>query len=209
MASIQALGDNFDILKSPTSMTMERQRKSWHWFLLLITDKRITNPKLDRDTPKADILALDTVSWLPTAAELESYEGNIDFHIAEVLVKYLDFLQQYSVCMPAYIPHPHLEESAQKSKVVNAELIDAPENSADGILTILKRLNELIIPKTGGDNPEVVERIVLGGDVLTNERAFTGQDALLNADNASDSCGCIIHRPEGLHRLMIFLMVTL
>ncbi len=110
--------------------------------------------------------------------------------------------------MPPHIPHPYLEETAKKSEVMNAELIDAPENSADGIITILKRINHLLVPKTGGDNPEVVERIVLGGDQLTNERAFSGQDALLNADNASDSCGGISHRPEGLHRLMNFLMVT-
>ncbi|XP_019628676.1 PREDICTED: uncharacterized protein LOC109473241 [Branchiostoma belcheri] len=89
---------------------------------------------------------------------------------------------------------------------MNVELIDAPENSAEGIITIIKRLNKLLVPQTGGEDSTAVERIVLGGDVLTNERAFSGQAALMNADNEKDSCAGIIHRPEGLHRLMNFLM---
>ena len=113
-----------------------------------------------------------------------------------------------TVCHHTFIIRTYWSNS-QKSEVINAELIDAPENRADGIIIILKRLNQLLVPQTGGDHPEVLERVVLRGDVLTNERAFSGQAALLNADNESDSCHGIIHRPEGLHRLMNFMMVTL
>ncbi|CAH1248568.1 Hypp8253 [Branchiostoma lanceolatum] len=200
---IEALGDNFDILKKPSSMTMERQRESWHWFLLLIAKQRIVNPELPNDHPKANILTMETGSWLLTQQEVQTYEANIDFHMARVLVKYLDFLKPYADSVPPHIPHDHLQESAQKSEVLNAELIDAPENSSTGIITILQRLNQLLVPHAHG---EAVERVVLGGDVLTNERAFSGQAALLNADNESDACSGIIHRPEGLHRLMNFLM---
>ena len=37
---IEILGDNVDILVSPANMTLDRQRKSWHWFLLLATPKK-------------------------------------------------------------------------------------------------------------------------------------------------------------------------
>lgn len=40
------LGDNLDLLVSPGDMTSDRQRKSWHWFLVLLTQKRITAPDL-------------------------------------------------------------------------------------------------------------------------------------------------------------------
>eukprot|EP00058_Branchiostoma_floridae_P012642 XP_002598130.1 hypothetical protein BRAFLDRAFT_82912 [Branchiostoma floridae] len=206
VTSIEVLGDNLDIMKKPSAMTMDRQRKSWHWFLVLVAKKRIVDPQLPNDSPKANILTMETVSWLLTQQELQAYEENTEFHIARVLVKYLDFLKPYADCMPPHILHDHLQESSQRSEVLNVELIDAPENSSDGILTILKRLNQLVVPRTPGDHAEVIERVVLGGDVLTNERAFSGQAALLNADNESDSCAGIIHRPEGLHRLMNFLM---
>lgn len=205
---IQALGDNLDILKNPASMTKERQRESLHWFLLLIANKRITNVQLPNDSPKADISTLEHGAWLPTPAELNKYEKNVSFHIARVLVKYLDFMQPYADCLPAYISHPFLDQSSQKSEVLNVELIDAPENSTEGIIRIIKRLNELLVPTTGGTDAEVIDRIVLGGDVLTNERAFEGQGALANADNEADSCCGIVHRPEGLHRLMNLTLVT-
>lgn len=52
------------------------------------------------------------------------------------------------------------------------------------------------------------ERIVFGGDVLTNERAFSAQEAVQNASSGMDALKGIIHRPEGLHRQMNFLLVT-
>lgn len=53
-----------------------------------------------------------------------------------------------------------------------------------------------------------MQRVVFGGDVLTNERAFSAQEALQNATNELEGLKGIIHRPEGLHREMNFLMVT-
>ncbi|KAI8515092.1 hypothetical protein Bbelb_076830 [Branchiostoma belcheri] len=206
VTSIVALGDNFDLMKRPSMMTVEHQRESWHWFLVLLAKKRIFDYTLPNTSPKNNILTLETSSWLPLQQELEMYENNVDFHVARVLVKYIEFLKSYGACIPAYIDHPYVKESAQKSEIMNVELIDAPENSAEGIITIIKRLNKLLVPQTGGEDSTAVERIVLGGDVLTNERAFSGQAALMNADNERDSCAGIIHRPEGLHRLMNFLM---
>ena len=97
-------------MKKPSSMTMERQRESWHWFLLLISKKRITDPKLANDVPKADIATMETGAWLPAQNELKTYEENIDFHVARVLVKYLDFLKPYADCMPSHIHHPYILE---------------------------------------------------------------------------------------------------
>lgn len=52
---IEILGDNVDILITPANMTSDRQRKSWHWFLLLATQKRIIDQELPTNKPVADI----------------------------------------------------------------------------------------------------------------------------------------------------------
>ncbi|KAI8511950.1 hypothetical protein Bbelb_110500 [Branchiostoma belcheri] len=75
LTPIEALGDNFDILKKPSPMTMERQRESWHWFLFLIAKKRIVNPELSNDRPKANILTMETGSWLLTQQEAVVEKG--------------------------------------------------------------------------------------------------------------------------------------
>lgn len=48
---------------------------------------------------------------------------------------------------------------------------------------------------------------MLGGDVLTNERAMSVQLAMRNNESSFEKLLGDIHRPEGLHRQMNFLMV--
>lgn len=57
--AIEVLGDNLDLLVSPGDMTSDRQRKSWHWFLVLLTQKRITAPDLPSTGRVADFLHLE------------------------------------------------------------------------------------------------------------------------------------------------------
>jgi hypothetical protein len=71
------------------------------------------------------------------------------------------------------------------------------------MITILQRVHNLAVPHVG----ETAERIVFGGDVLTNERAFSAQEAMQNTSSKYESLQGLIHRPEGLHREMNFLLV--
>ena len=52
-----------------------------------------------------------------------------------------------------------------------------------------------------------MDKIVFGGDVLTNERASSAQQAMLNGEIDFHKLLSVIHRPEGLHRQNIFLLV--
>lgn len=47
------IGDNIDITRSPSQMSVEHRRKSWHWFLLVGLEKRILNDSLKDDVPKS------------------------------------------------------------------------------------------------------------------------------------------------------------
>lgn len=73
-----------------------------------------------------------------------------------------------------------------------------------GMITILQRIHHLAVPHVDNETPE---RIVFGGDVLTNERAFSAQEAMQNVPSEFESLSGLIHRPEGLHREMNFLLV--
>lgn len=43
--------------------------------------------------------------------------------------------------------------------------------------------------------------------MLTNERAYSAQLAMLNGSTDFDQLAGVIHRPEGLHRMMNLLLV--
>ena len=41
-------------------------------------------------------------------------------HTARILTKYLGSMKEYQNCLPSYIPHPFIEESKQKSVLLNS-----------------------------------------------------------------------------------------
>ena len=98
-----------------------------------------------------------------------------------------------------------MTEVSKKSTILNCDILDESENSNEGMIVINKKIHEDFVPRDydGG----VANRIVFGGDVLTNERAFTAQQHVINGHTSFSRSAGIIHRPEGLHRQMNVVLV--
>jgi DNA-directed RNA polymerase subunit H (RpoH/RPB5) len=60
------------------------------------------------------------------------------------------------------------------------DLLDKSENKSEDVISILEHIHNKFIPRTDDDDPVVIKRKVFGGDVLTNERAYSTQLAMLN-----------------------------
>lgn len=206
---IEILGDNLDITITPSKMSLQSQRKSLHWFLVLVKEKKITfdESKVPFHAP-VDFPALKAVSWLPSSGQLNSLMSNFKFHVAHVLLHYIPFLQLHITSFPKYIEHLYMDQMRQKSVFLNCDLVDASENSSQGMIKILQRVHQLAVPHVKENlEKNVLEKVVFGGDVLTNERAFSAQEAMQNSPSEYESLLGVIHRPEGLHREMNFLLV--
>lgn len=76
------------------------------------------------------------------------------------------------------------------------------------MISIMQRIHELSVPHARQMDKRVIERVVFGGDALTNERAFTAQQNMQLNKWGVDKLVCLIHRPEGLHREMNFLIIS-
>lgn len=206
-SSSDIIGDNIDLTRSPSQMSVDRRRKSWHWFLLIGLKKRVLNPDLDDTTPICDINTLDNCTFIPNLSDCSKLDDNFRFHIMNVLVKYIDCLKKYKKCLPKGIPHPHLDELSGKSEFAILDMLDKSENKAEDMIAILEHIHEHYIARTDDENPLVIKRKVFGGDVLTNERAYSAQLAMLNGNSDYERLAGVIHRPEGLHRMMNLLLV--
>lgn len=57
----------------------------------------------------------------------------------------------------------------QKFVFINCDLIDESENFFDGMIRIMQRVYFLVVLFIDG----IVEKVVLGGDVLINERVMS------------------------------------
>ncbi|XP_061187058.1 uncharacterized protein LOC133195217 [Saccostrea echinata] len=207
---IEIIGDNLDVTITPAKMTMMSQRKSLHWFLTMVKEKRImSDDKHPRSTEEneesRDILKLPTSAWLPSSGDLHTLIENMKFHIIKVLITFVEFLKPLQKCVPGCITHDFMDKTRKKSVILNCDLVEASENSSEGMITILQNVNKLVFQAVEKDQ-KITDRVVFGGDVLTNERAFTAQEAMQNAKSDYDMLGGLVHRPEGFHREMNFLL---
>lgn len=155
--------------------------------------KRFLNPLLNDTAPIADIKSVDNCTFIPNFDECR----NFIYHIINVLVKYAGCLKKYKDCVPKFIPNPHLKELAESSNLVLLDMLDKSENKSEDMISILVHIHANCIAHTDGENPAVMKKKVFGGDVLTNERAYSAQLAMLNGDTDYDRLGGLIHRPEG------------
>lgn len=203
ISSIEVLGDNFDITISPNYMTEERQRKSLHWFLVLMKEVQVPGIGLPNDKPKALLENIPNHEFLPSHTDCISLQQNFKFHVVRCLVKYMPHLQDFADCVPAYIEHPHVQSTKQKTKFLNCFLIEESENSGEGMIRILQSIMDRFVPHTGSAHPVVRQQVNLEGDVLTCERGATAQEALRNHGTTDfERMDGFAHRPGGLHRLM-------
>lgn len=169
--------------------------------------KRFLNQLLNDTAPIADIKSVDNCTFIPNFNECRKLDENFIYHIINVLVKYAGCLKKYKDCVPKFIPNPHLKELAESSNFVLLDMLDKSENKSEDMISILVHIHANCIAHTDGDNPAVMKKKVFGGDVLTNERAYSAQLAMLNSDTDYDRLVGLIHYPEGLHRMMNLLLV--
>lgn len=121
----------------------------------------------------------------------------MQFHVGRILTKYINKLKPFEILLPNYIQHPHTAKTSQKSVFINSDLKDESENSSDGMIRIMQRVHSLAVPPIDGS----IEKVVLGGDVLTNESAMSAQLAMRNNESSFEKLLGVMHRQ------MNFLMV--
>ena len=93
--SCDIIGDNIDLNRSPSQMSIDRKRQSWHWFLLVGLQKRDLNPTLDDTAHTADIMSIGNSTFIPSTNDCKMLDENLKFHIANILVKHVGCLKKY------------------------------------------------------------------------------------------------------------------
>lgn len=148
-APFEVLGDNLNITITPSKITMQIQRKSCHWFLLLVKQKRVEIYDLnipDEDYTKTDISKLPRATWIPNIDSFQSLLESFAFHIAHIILKYVSHLSQVKEQFLKHLQHKHMEQMKQKTLFLNCDLIDASENSSQGMIEILQKVHNIAVP---------------------------------------------------------------
>lgn len=125
------VADNVDIAKISSKMSKYKQTKSWHWFVLLALQKRVVDDSLSDMPLTLSIIDVSNGVFIPSISECHTLEENCLFHMKNIFVKYLGCFKKYSDCLPQYISHPHMNETAKKSDFVVLDLLDKNENKSE------------------------------------------------------------------------------
>ena len=161
------------------------------------------------DRPIADIIAVPNHAFISSASDCDASERNLIFPILKVVTKYSDCLKPYEGSVPKYLDHPHIEEISKKSNYFIVNLLDKSKNKSEVMISILEHIHENYLALTENDPPTIKKKRVFGGDVLTNEWAYSAQLAMMNGQSDFFRLAGIVHRPEGLYRLMNFLLLPM
>ncbi len=198
-------GDNVDHRVHAYHMTKEARGSDIHWFVLVGAPLRVTPPPhLDNTRPRRPILEVPNSDFVPSLDDNRSLRDSFVFHVLEVLVREIPFLKQYAKLVPEYIDHPYVSEMSQKSDYCILDLLDKNESKSDDIIEILEYIHKFIAQAPTSESRTVLERLVFGGDVLTNERSYQGQLDLANGTSETERKMGVLLRPEGLHLCMNF-----
>ena len=198
-------GDNCDLRINASHQTQQNRTKDYHWFLTVAGDLRVEGHGMSESRPQRSITDVQNVEFVPSVEDDAALKHNFQTHILRVLTENLDFLQQFQEIIPRFIEHPHMEEMKKKGNYELIDLYDKNESKGEDMIDILSEIHNQFIPTTD-DSDEVISRLAFGGDVLTNERAYQAQLDMANGDTEEEKLLGIIHRPEGLHRMMNFLL---
>jgi hypothetical protein len=117
---------------------------------------------------------------------------NIIFHVMEVLVQHIPWLTKFKDSIPKFIEHDFIHEMKVKWEYKILDLLEKSENKADEMIEILQTVHKYV-PST---SDSVIERVVFGGDELTNEWAYQSQLEMQNGTNEADCLKGLIHHTD-------------
>ena len=126
-------GDNLDCNKGVFHRTLDNQNESIHWFLLVGAPQRVKPTcHLSIERPRRNILTVENQEFTPSIEDHHSLLGNFEFHVAEILVKYLGYLQPFSSSLPKYIDHEFVTEMSKKHEY---RVIDLLKKMSQNVIT--------------------------------------------------------------------------
>ena len=109
--------DNIDIdieLKRK-NMTLSGQNRNFHWVNHKMVINRISGNELAADRPKADLLKVPNLRFIPTLVDHQQQRENYIVLVSRMLVDYFDELEPLKEICIKHIPNKHNKEMSQKS----------------------------------------------------------------------------------------------
>ena len=107
--------DNIDIHLQRKDMTMSAQNRDVHWVNHKMVINRVTNNHLDNINPKANLLDVPNIKFLPDSKDHNRQRLNYIYLVSRILVNYFEVFAPLKDVCTFHISHKYSKEMAQKS----------------------------------------------------------------------------------------------
>ena len=198
--SIKLAGDNIDINQSTWDQRKDNPGKSHHWFLAMAFKNPVPSSHLPNDNPITSLKDTPLSEFLLHNQEQKKLKEDFCTLILQVLCSHLDFLKPFLKYVVKHIPHEYSGLFQQKGEAVNLGIIFENENTSEGMLHILEFLHKYV--------GNYDERVVFGGDQLTEERAAGVQRLCQNGATPEARLSGLLPTAESWHAKMALLFIS-
>ena len=113
--------DNIDFQLKRRDMTMSSQNSDIHWVNHVMVENRVSGNHLPCERPKADILDIPNISFLPNVGDQWQQKSNYVVLVSRIWVDYFDAFAVFKNVCVKHIPHKYSKEMSIKSNKVSIE----------------------------------------------------------------------------------------
>ena len=107
--------DNINVQLKRKSMILSAQNRDFHWVNHKMVINRISASELATSRPKADLLKVPNLRFIPTIVDHQQQRENYIVLVSRILVDYFDALEPMNEICIKHIPHKYQKEMSQKS----------------------------------------------------------------------------------------------
>ncbi|PFX23522.1 hypothetical protein AWC38_SpisGene11929 [Stylophora pistillata] len=138
-----------------------------------------------KEQPQKSLGIMEMKEFLPTPEVQLEFVADFKPLILRVLVEYLPAYKDMTPANVSHIPHKHSKEMGGKSEVFCLGLEFQNSNAAAKMAVIIEKIQEKFVPAANiNGKKEILEKVILDGDQLTEERARNAKIANIHADSS-------------------------
>ncbi|XP_035689474.1 uncharacterized protein LOC118424802 [Branchiostoma floridae] len=201
LGTFQIIFDNVDFYVTPHHQSTENRPESVHWVhQYAAKDRVVTN--LPSDEPLKRLKDLNLEDILPTYEVQQLLRKDYIIYVVRVLVWYLEAFRDFKKNAVWHIPHEFSAEMEQQSEQCWLGLQFKNENYNKDMADIMRKIQADYVPANvdeDGAITDLIHPILLGGDLLSEERAANIQAAFKSLDTPEERLDGMIPKNEVWH----------
>ncbi|XP_056441444.1 uncharacterized protein LOC130378863 [Gadus chalcogrammus] len=189
--------DNLDFYVQTHHQSTSQTNKSIHWIHHMCVINRINSLHLDKLKPTNSLIDYDLGNSLPGPDTQASMRREFVVLGSRILTAYLESFKTLSSVVVQHIPHQFSEEMAQPSTHYPLGLLFKDETQTADLVDVLQHLQKEYVPRC----PDGLEKILIGGDRLTEANSRNIQLAFADGETEEDRLEGLCVKYEDWHAI--------